>query len=114
MRIGININQTRFHKSLPNPVSLQQITGREYDVIELAGVLYELVMKRIATMTIIPTEKTAKEYNKRLYKLNETVKLKKASAVFKTTIKSVSLQGQLHTVDAMERQFDFGEVQWII
>jgi len=112
--IGININQTRFHKSLPNPVSLQQITGREYDVIELAAVLYELVMKRITTMTIIPTEKTAKEYNKRLYKLNETVKLKKGSAVFKTTIKSVSLQGQLHTVDVMERQFDFGEVQWII
>jgi len=112
--IGININQTKFHRSLPNPVSLQQITTKEYDVIELAAVLYELVMKRMATITTVPAEKIAKEYNKRLYKLNETVKLKKASAVFKTTIKSVSLQGQLHTADAMERQFDFGEVQWII
>jgi len=112
--IGININQTRFHKLLPNPVSLKQITTNEYDVIDLAAVLYDLVMKRIAGITLVPAEKTAKEYNKCLYKLNETVKLKKASAVFKTTVKNVSLQGQLHTADAIERQFDFGEVEWVI
>jgi BirA family transcriptional regulator, biotin operon repressor / biotin---[acetyl-CoA-carboxylase] ligase len=112
--IGININQTQFPKALPNPVSLQQITHKEYDIIELAEVLYNMVLKRIATITEKPADKVAKEYSKHLYKLNEVVKLKKANAVFKSTIKGVSLQGQLHTFDIMERQFDFGEVEWIL
>jgi BirA family biotin operon repressor/biotin-[acetyl-CoA-carboxylase] ligase len=112
--IGININQTRFHKSLPNPVSLFQITNNEYDVIELAEELYEMVMKRVATIAETPVEKIKREYNRHLYKLNETVKLKKANAVFKTTIKGVSLQGQLQTTDTMDRQFDFGEVEWVL
>ena len=50
-----------------------------------------------------------KEYNLHLYKLNEPVKLKKANAVFKTTVKEVSVHGQLCTVDTTERHFDFGE-----
>ena len=112
--IGINVNQTRFHKSLPNPVSLLQITNNEYDVIELAEELYEMVMKRVATIAETPVDKIKREYNRHLYKLNETVKLKKANAVFKTTIKGVSLQGQLHTTDTMDRQFDFGEVEWVL
>jgi len=112
--IGININQTRFHKSLPNPVSLRQITEETYDVIELARFLYELVMKRMGSLSAESTDKIIKEYNRHLYKLNEKVKLKKSNAVFTTTIKGVSLQGQLHTMDTMERHFDFGEVEWVL
>ena len=112
--IGINVNQSRFHKSLPNPVSLHQITNREYDVIELAEELYDMIMKRMATITEVQGDKIKREYNRHLYKINEEVKLKKASAVFKTTIKGVSMQGQLHTADTMERQFDFGEVEWML
>jgi BirA family transcriptional regulator, biotin operon repressor / biotin---[acetyl-CoA-carboxylase] ligase len=112
--IGINVNQTRFHKSLPNPVSLKQITLQTYDVIELAKLLHHLIMKRMDLLTTKSPDKIVKEYNRHLYKLNEKVKLKKSSAVFETTIKSVSLQGQLHTLDSMERQFDFGEVEWVL
>src|SRR5688572_2022740 len=34
--IGININQTSFDPALPNPVSLKQITGKNFNVIQLA------------------------------------------------------------------------------
>jgi BirA family transcriptional regulator, biotin operon repressor / biotin---[acetyl-CoA-carboxylase] ligase len=112
--IGININQTRFNKLLPNPVSLSQITGKTYDVIELAKLLYGFVMKRVEGLATIKINTIAQEYNSNLYKLNQTVKLKKANAVFKTTIKGVSSLGQLHTADTMERQFDFGEVKWVL
>ena len=30
--IGLNVNQQVFHSKAPNPVSMQQITGQEYDV----------------------------------------------------------------------------------
>lgn len=33
--IGININQKEFHSNAPNPVSLTQITGKEYDLNEI-------------------------------------------------------------------------------
>jgi BirA family transcriptional regulator, biotin operon repressor / biotin---[acetyl-CoA-carboxylase] ligase len=112
--IGININQSRFNKALPNPVSLHQITNKDYDAIALAEELYEIIMKRVETIAETPVDKIKREYNRHLYKLNEAVKLKKASAVFKTIIKGVSLQGQLHTFDTMDRQFDFGEVEWIL
>ncbi len=112
--IGININQNSFDKSLPNPVSLSQITGKTYDVIALAKELYGFIMKRVDGLATIKIDAILEEYNHYLYKLNKTVKLKKANAVFKTTIKGVCLSGQLHTTDTMERQFDFGEVKWVL
>ncbi len=112
--IGININQTQFSKLLPNPISLRQITGNEYNIIEMAMQLYSFVMKRIEKISTQSTKKMLKEYNLHLYKLNEPVKLKKANAVFKTTVKEVSVHGQLCTIDTTERYFDFGEVEWVL
>ena len=112
--IGININQTRFNKSLLNPVSLQQITGNKYDVIEMATELCSFVMKRVEKISAQATKKMVTEYNLHLYKLNEPVKLKKANAVFKTMVKEVSMHGQLCTIDTTERHFDFGEVEWVL
>ncbi len=112
--IGVNINQTRFDKSLINPVSVKQITGKNYDIIELAKKLYTFVMKRVEMLSLKSPGKILKEYNQYLYKRDEQVKLKKGNAVFKTTINGVSLLGQLHTFDTMDRQFSFGEVEWIL
>jgi len=112
--IGININQTNFDPDLPNPVSLQQITHTAYDAVEMAKLLYDAVMKRVVMLQNKPANEILAEYNQHLYKLNEKVKLKKGNAVFETTIKGVTLQGHLQTMDTIERQFDFGEVGWII
>lgn len=41
--IGLNINQSKFRKNLPNPISLCQITGQTYNINEiLQGVLQNL------------------------------------------------------------------------
>jgi len=53
------------------------------------------------------------EYNQNLFGLDKKVKLKKDNAVFEATIKGVSPQGKLMTVDTMEREFDFDEVEWL-
>lgn len=109
--IGININQLTFDNSLPNPVSLKQITSREYDVLLLANDLYNLLMKQLNNMDPHTIMKT---YNQKLYKRSQKVKLKKENRVFETIVKSVNEQGQLLTEDGMERCFDFGEVQWVL
>ncbi len=112
--IGININQTRFSKELKNPVSLKQITGKELDALVLAKELYETVMKRMEELAPASFEKIIKGYNQHLYGINKNVRLKKDNAVFETVIKEVNERGQLVTVDATERNFDFGEIEWII
>ncbi|MDB5221976.1 MAG: biotin/acetyl-CoA-carboxylase ligase [Chitinophagaceae bacterium] len=112
--IGINVNQTAFN--LDNtflPVSLKQITGKEYDVIELAKELHQAVIKRYEELENSGAEKMLGEYNQYLFGLNKKVKLKKGNTVFATTIEGVSSQGKLITIDAIEREFDFDEVEWI-
>jgi BirA family transcriptional regulator, biotin operon repressor / biotin---[acetyl-CoA-carboxylase] ligase len=110
--IGINVNQTGFSKDLVNPVSLKQITGRTFDVIELAKELHAVLMKNLSAGKT--PDETLQQYNKHLYKINQLVTFRKAGVKFDTVIKEVSAQGKLVTVDAIEREFDFGEVEWVL
>jgi BirA family biotin operon repressor/biotin-[acetyl-CoA-carboxylase] ligase len=110
--IGININQTFFDKNLMHAVSLKQITGKTFNPVDLAKELYDLLMLQLAEQTGL--EKILQQYNQHLYKINELVTLRKGGTRFETVIKEVSPQGRLVTVDAIEREFDFGEVEWVL
>lgn len=112
--VGININQINFNRNLPNPVSLKQITCREFDIPKITGELYEKILQRTEKLHDMPPEKLLKEYNCRLYCLNQEVKFKKDNLTFKTTITGVTAHGQLQTKDVIERSFDFGEVEWLL
>ena len=112
--IGLNVNQARFtlDTAFP-PVSLRQITGMEHPVLDLTAELYEAVMSRLEQLQNKEFEKMMEEYNQYLFGLNKKVKLKKDNAVFETTITGISPSGKLTTVDTMEREFDFDEVEWV-
>ncbi len=112
--VGVNVNQTEFDALLPNPVSLKQITGKQYDVITLAKELYYLMMKRFDELLGKNYSVLHASYLDHLYKKNKKVKLKKDNAVFETLIKSVNTQGQLVTHDAIERVFNVGEIEWLL
>jgi BirA family biotin operon repressor/biotin-[acetyl-CoA-carboxylase] ligase len=45
--IGININQTVFSPEAPNPVSLKQITGRDWNILSLQEALSLAITKSI-------------------------------------------------------------------
>ena len=112
--IGININQTSFPKDLPNPVSLKQITGKDFVPIELAKELCGVLEKNYQLLINGNFEKIFDVYQAHLYKKDEKVKLKKESRVFETKIKGVSKTGQLITQHSIEERFEFGEIEWII
>ena len=112
--IGININQTQFDDSLVNPVSLTQITGKIFNPEELAKELHESILKRTSQLLTKSYDTMLEEYNRYLYKRQQSIRLKKDNMVFETVVKGVSAKGQLLTLDAMERHFEFGEVEWII
>jgi BirA family biotin operon repressor/biotin-[acetyl-CoA-carboxylase] ligase len=54
------------------------------------------------------------EYLLNLYKFNEKVRLKKGNRNFEALIKTVTPQGRLWVEHAVEEDFGFGEVEWVI
>ena len=111
--IGININQTSFGADLPNPVSLKQITGKNFDALELARELCTKLEFYYRKLLKNGFEKIYEEYLSCLYKRNETVKLKKDNRVFEALIKSVTPTGQLIIQHAIEESIEFGNVEWV-
>jgi BirA family transcriptional regulator, biotin operon repressor / biotin---[acetyl-CoA-carboxylase] ligase len=109
--IGLNINQQNFNKEI-KAISLNQITGLEYDVIELANELHQAVINRVNQLNFRGFKNLLREYNENLYCRHKIVKLKKANIVFETRIEGVSMQGELITKDNIERKFEFDEVEW--
>ena len=112
--IGINVNQTAFDEQLRNPVSIKQITGKNWDIIKLARELCDCLEQRFLHLTTKNSAAILEEYSAVLYKINEKVRLKKDNVVFETVIKGITPEGRLITKDAMERTFNFGEIEWVI
>ena len=59
--IGLNVNQTEWQSDAPNPISLKQIMGKEYDIDELMQRLYAEVQKAL-------NEDVWAEYKAHLYR----------------------------------------------
>jgi BirA family biotin operon repressor/biotin-[acetyl-CoA-carboxylase] ligase len=111
--IGININQVIFDPSLPNPVSLKQITGKDFIAVQLARELCGNLKIRLDQLEegFFPL---LSDYNEALYGRNMSRKFKLAGDVFEGFIKSVSGEGELIIMQDAERRYRFGEIEWII
>lgn len=112
--MGININQTIFPADIPNPVSLKQIRGKNFQPLELAKELCLVIEKNYQLLINGKFDSLFNHYQHHLYKKGEKVKLKKGNRIFETTIKGVSETGQLITQHSIEERFVFGEVEWIL
>lgn len=111
--MGINVNQTSFDPTLKKPVSLKQITGKNFDPVQLGKELYDCVVNRLNELKANNFKQLLNEYNNVLYKRNERVKLKKQNIIFETIISGVSPTGQLQTADGNSNAFSFDEVEWL-
>jgi BirA family biotin operon repressor/biotin-[acetyl-CoA-carboxylase] ligase len=111
--IGININQTLFPPSLPNPVSLKQITGKTFEPLVLAKDLCSFLEKYWQLLKGNPSN-LLKLYNERLYKKNQLVYLKSGESVFTAEIKGVNERGELLIFNGMDSAITFGTVEWVL
>ena len=112
--IGVNINQTDFPSYLKNPVSLKQITGKNYNTVEMAKQLCRSIDLFYNKLLDDKVDLILEEYNAHLYKKNEVVKFKIENRIFEARVKSVNDAGQLVVEDAIEETFDFGKIEWIL
>jgi BirA family biotin operon repressor/biotin-[acetyl-CoA-carboxylase] ligase len=111
--IGININQTHFPEAVKNPVSLKQITGKNFDPIELSKEFCALLEDHFRTLRTSGFDTIYQLYINNLYKKGQRVKLRKNSRVFEAMIKTVSPDGLLVTEHGIEEEFKTGEVEWV-
>lgn len=111
--IGINVNQVDFSDVTDRqPVSLRQITGKSFDCLEIAREVRDELLGRYHHLA---APQLMAEYNRFLYKKNETVIFKKDGKTFEGVVKEVTIDGKLQvlTNDSMV-SFDFGGITWMI
>ena len=69
--IGINVNQTEFDPTLPNPVSMAQLTGHRYDRREVLETFEWCMLERYDQLEHGDREALQHDYRNRMYALGE-------------------------------------------
>lgn len=115
--IGINVNQTEFDSNIPNPVSMKQITGKHYDIMQLTKTLFSFIEKNYLRLKSGDANYIKENYERNLYQLNEKIRLKDSSENMMTvTLKGTTEEGYLKvlTADGNELKISHGVYTWVV
>ena len=69
--IGLNVNQKAFSSDLPNPISMAQATGREFDREEVLQTVATSLMARYEQLREGGAKELQADYHQRLYRLGQ-------------------------------------------
>ena len=110
--IGLNVNQTKFVSNAPNPVSLKQITGKEYDIDQLMQDLFEAVN----TVLNEPEDVIWSEYKSHLYRRKGCWPFEDKDGVFEAQIEDVLPTGEIVLSDknGQVHQYGFKQIKYIL
>lgn len=113
--IGININQSVFPPHLPNPVSLKQITGKEWEINTLIRRLCNCVEQRYLQLNRQQAGQILSEYTQSLFRLHTPAFYKIGDRRVKACIKGVQPDGKLLLQSGPQQWcLDVGEVTFEI
>jgi BirA family biotin operon repressor/biotin-[acetyl-CoA-carboxylase] ligase len=123
---GININQTRFPDMSeavtaaggsagrrPPPVSLRQITGKDFETVRMAKELCGYLETEWQQLILGDTASLMARYQQRLFGLGKRVRLRKGSEILETEIRGVDGEGRLKTGPDGDSLFSVGDVEWM-
>lgn len=114
--VGINVNQTEFDASLPNPVSMAQLLGRELDAEEVLQCFLNHLQRNYEALREMQNA-LHERYNSLLYRLNEyhTYALPNGEK-FQAKILGTASSGALRLEDEQGKAKDylFKEVEFVI
>jgi BirA family biotin operon repressor/biotin-[acetyl-CoA-carboxylase] ligase len=114
--IGININQEEFPASLPNPISLAQLTQKKYSLKEELNKIISALNRRYAYLVSKTNHKLNKEYHKYLFRKDQLTMFQDHNSIFQAKIKGVTDFGQiiLETNDGKRLEYNFKEIEFIL
>lgn len=110
--IGLNVNQTAFVSDAPNPISLRQITGKEYDVDQMMNNLIEAVEAVLNE----PEEAIWQEYKAHLYRREGFWPFEDEKGEFDARIEDVLPTGELvlRDRDNKKRIYHFKQIRYVV
>lgn len=123
--IGLNVNQLEFLSPAPNPISMQQISGKEYDVENLLEE-YLAVLKRWQNVPLQTLQDTYMSYLyrrrgmypyvEREVSLVPTAIAQSAEGAFRAEIQGITSQGELvlQTEKGETRTYHFKQIRFVI
>lgn len=114
--IGVNLNQESFDSSLPNPVSLKQITGEYYEQSIMLEEVRELLFSYYEKLRRGEMQIIAEEYRDSLFRKTGYHLFNDNTNDFIARIKNVASDGTLilQTESGDERRFAFKEVRYVL
>ena len=114
--IGLNINQEKFISSAPNPVSLRQISGKQYDLQACLSMLCSDLDNRYKQLIAGDFDKIKNEYISKLYRLNQWSEFRDTKELFKGRILTVGDFGNLKVEiqHGVTREYAFKEIEFIL
>lgn len=115
--IGLNVNQMKFNDSLPNPVSMAQISGRQFNCCEVLDCVAEKLQRRYLQLQQGGVDALQEEYRNTLYRLDEEhwFALPDGNR-FRGTIRGVEASGALLVEDAEGAvgSYMFKEIEFVL
>ena len=114
--IGLNLNQEIFLSDAPNPVSLKQITGIDYDIEDVTSEIQELVLTWYEKIESGNYSEIDSAYYSQLFKINQWAKYSKNKTLFEAKIIGIGEFGQLQLEkrDGTVEEFMFKEVEFVM
>ncbi len=113
--VGLNVNQMRFNNWPTQPISMRQITGKEYD---LKALLKQVVENIINKVELLKTDPIAieKKYLQRLYRFRTWGNYEVDGKKTRLFLSNIDPFGRLMTQDetGKEYRFDVKEVRFVV
>jgi BirA family transcriptional regulator, biotin operon repressor / biotin---[acetyl-CoA-carboxylase] ligase len=114
--IGININQTVFESNAPDPVSLKQISGKDYNLDECLQELCEAFDLRFTQLLDNKYKHIDSDYLKSLYRYGVFAQYVFRNQIIKARITGIGEFGhlQIETADGDQLHCDMKEIAFVI
>ncbi len=112
--IGLNVNQTRFQDWPTHPVSLKQITGKEYDLQPLLEQVAESIYNKVEVLKTNPTD-IEQDYLKRLFRCRTWADYEVDGKVLQLYMEGIDEFGRLLLKDKENQTlcFDIKEIKFL-
>ncbi|MCD6347280.1 MAG: biotin--[acetyl-CoA-carboxylase] ligase [Bacteroidales bacterium] len=114
--IGLNINQQEFDNSLPNPVSLTQITHVQYDLNEILSLFLNFFQSRYSDLLAGSSKGIHEDYIAKLYRYKVFAPFSSSGKWFEARIIDVGPFGHLilENKSGEKKSYNFKEIEFII
>ena len=113
--IGLNVNQMQFQDWPTHPISLKQITGKEYDLQPLLEKIAESIYKKVEILKTNPTA-IEETYLQRLYRYRTWADYEVDGKVLRLLITGIDRFGRLMLLDENNESYcyDIKEIKFVI